>query len=149
MARRPGPVGERFWPKVRKTDECWIWEGSKTKGGYGTFLLNGKRTSASRAAWELENGPLDPLLVVHQKCGNRSCVRLEHFVIKSKFLKSPATPFKRGTDNIQSKLQEHQVRRIRELHEKGMSIYSLAKKYKVAQTTIRCLVREITWKHII
>jgi hypothetical protein len=44
---------ERFWPKVLKQDNgCWIWQGSRTKAGYGNFTL-GRRGDGHEYAHRL------------------------------------------------------------------------------------------------
>ena len=55
-------VQERFWAKVDKTGDCWLWLGSTgATGGYGTFNLgNNKFISAHRFAYEAEHGPVPP-----------------------------------------------------------------------------------------
>ena len=56
------PAEERFWEKVDKSGDCWLWLGSTTAtGGYGTFNRgNNKFISAHRFAYELERGPIPP-----------------------------------------------------------------------------------------
>lgn len=46
-------VEERFWEKVerRGPDECWLWLGGKTGGGYGYFWLDGRMVRAHRFAY--------------------------------------------------------------------------------------------------
>ena len=68
----------RFWAKVDKSGECWLWTAGTTWNGYGRFKLEGKTLRAHRFAWELENGPIpDGLLVLHD-CDTRACVRPSH-----------------------------------------------------------------------
>lgn len=71
----------RFWPKVAKSDGCWLWTGSKTKLGYGMFSIDWRsnsRAMAHRWAWENANGPIPDGLQLDHLCRNPSCVRPEH-----------------------------------------------------------------------
>lgn len=34
---------ERFWAKVDKSGECWLWTSAISPGGYGAFWLNKSR----------------------------------------------------------------------------------------------------------
>ena len=73
----PRPIAERFWEKVNKTGDCWIWTGS-TNHGYGQFYVNGKPTPgrAHRVAYELAIGPIPNGLELDHLCHNRdkSCM---------------------------------------------------------------------------
>lgn len=71
------PPELRFWPKVNKTDSCWIWAGQIHKPtGYGLFW-NGKKTvRAHRYRFITDNG-YEPEVVMHT-CDNPSCVNPAH-----------------------------------------------------------------------
>lgn len=60
--RAPNERASRFWRRVikRGADECWLWRGALTTGGYGAFSLRGKQITASRRAYELAYGPIPP-----------------------------------------------------------------------------------------
>lgn len=68
----------RFWPKVRKTDQCWIYEGHADRNGYGLFRLGKTHVIAHRFSYELINGPIEDGLEIDHLCKNRSCVRPDH-----------------------------------------------------------------------
>ena len=53
---------------------CWIWEGQKTKDGYGTF----KGLLAHRVVWERERGALGQGQELDHLCRRRACVRPSH-----------------------------------------------------------------------
>jgi len=69
---------DRFWSKVNKTDECWIWTAGKNQKGYGQFRLNGKTQKAHRVSYELMIGPIPDGLQIDHLCRNRACVRPDH-----------------------------------------------------------------------
>ena len=84
MARwRAETAEERFWRKVNKTDDCWLWTGSLDRTGYGEFVVVGTRkgrrkTGAHRFAWELDNGPIADGMELDHLCRVHSCVRPSH-----------------------------------------------------------------------
>jgi hypothetical protein len=32
-------LAERFWSKVERGRDCWVWQGSRVAPGYGTIKL--------------------------------------------------------------------------------------------------------------
>lgn len=78
--RIDGDVPTRFWAKVDKTEDCWIWTGTKTLG-YGTFGIDNITRFAHRVAYELERGPLAENMRLLHRCSNSACVRPEHLLV--------------------------------------------------------------------
>ena len=72
---------QRFWEKVRKTENCWLWQGSVTSDGYGRFHMSGKTHSAHRIAYMLRNGMIEDDLHVLHKCDNPPCVNPAHLYL--------------------------------------------------------------------
>jgi hypothetical protein len=70
-------AAERFWPRVRKTASCWIWEGSRRRG-YGQFSFNGRPVAAYRWAYEALRGPVPAGMELDHLCRNPSCVNPDH-----------------------------------------------------------------------
>ena len=68
----------RFWAKVNKTENCWIWTASTNGQGYGCFRIDGKTRRAHGIAWALANGPVSVGLELDHLCRNPSCVRPSH-----------------------------------------------------------------------
>jgi hypothetical protein len=76
--RRHGDADDRFWSKVLIGDGCWEWQGPRDGDGYGLFKIGGKMVRASRVAFEMFNGPLDPALLACHTCDNPPCLRPDH-----------------------------------------------------------------------
>ncbi len=81
-ARDRIPAGDRFWSKVDKSPNgCWLWVGSLSSAGYGTFNL-GRRGDgyalAHRYSYESVRGNVPDGLVLDHLCRNRACVNPDH-----------------------------------------------------------------------
>lgn len=68
----------RFWAKVDRSGDCWIWTGALQSKGYGSFRLNGRTRLAHRLAYESGHGPIAPGLQVDHLCRVRRCVNPGH-----------------------------------------------------------------------
>lgn len=71
-------VEARFWSKVDKTGECWLWAAGRDKDGYGIFSIARRSLRAHRVAYELLVGPIPQGLVIDHLCRNEPCVNPEH-----------------------------------------------------------------------
>lgn len=74
----PRPTeSERFWSKVDKSGECWIWTGGK-RNGYGFFNVRPTTIGAHRFAYIEANGPVPEGLVIDHRCRVKLCVNPKH-----------------------------------------------------------------------
>ena len=69
---------KRFWGRVSKTENCWIWKGYTKADGYGEIWIQGKHQRAHRVAYEWEYGEIPEGLTIDHTCWNRACVRPTH-----------------------------------------------------------------------
>ena len=77
LARWPQTFEERFWAKVDKTGDCWLWTGPTDRSGYGRVA----ERLTHRIAWGLVMGPIpDGLLVCHH-CDIPPCVNPAHLFL--------------------------------------------------------------------
>ena len=80
------PIANRFWPKVQKSDGCWLWTGAIKSNGYGHIGSEGpggylKVRTTHRVSWELHFGPIPAGLLVLHRCDVRNCVRPDHLFL--------------------------------------------------------------------
>ena len=152
----------RFWSRVQKTNDCWIWTGSIFKtSGYARFCkYYGKDVIAHRMSWEIHNGPIPNGMYVCHTCDNRKCVNPAHLYLgthqdnmndrnrKNRQARGPAIAkgrFKRmGEDNGRAKLTKEQIESIR-LLKNDASQTELAKMFNVSQQQISRILRNILW----
>lgn len=72
-------VDDRFWGKVNKTDDCWVWTASTDSKGYGRFTVaHDVKVAAHRWAYESLVGPIGDGLELDHLCRNRACVNPFH-----------------------------------------------------------------------
>lgn len=79
-SRHIAPIEQRFWAKVRKSDDCWEWTGSTNRKGYGQIATRrGSRPlQAHSFSFELHFGPIPEGHCVLHACDNPGCVRPDH-----------------------------------------------------------------------
>lgn len=78
-----GTVEERFWAYTEKTEDCWIWHGTRDGNGYGQLTMKDgpyrrKMVGAHRLSYEINVGPIPEGLVLDHLCRNPGCVNPEH-----------------------------------------------------------------------
>ncbi len=71
---------ERFWAKVDRTGDCWIWTAASL-GGYGQFGTEQGIQGAHRFSYEIVNGPIPSGLNVCHTCDTPLCVKPNHLFV--------------------------------------------------------------------
>lgn len=71
----------RFWAKVDKTGECWLWTGACNSGGYGTLVRQGKKFYAHRYSFAARGIEIPAGMLVDHICHTLACVRPDHLRI--------------------------------------------------------------------
>lgn len=138
---------------VRGPDECWVWQGSLNKDGYGNFRYHGKTDKAHRASFIEHGGVLLPGQSVRHTCDNRPCINPAHLEAGShqdnmldRSLRGRSSGGRKlGVSNNFAKLSEHDVVRIFQMEGHYADI---AFRFNVTDGCVRQIKTRKTWKHI-
>lgn len=145
----------RFWKYVEKTNDCWLWTGAKTHGGYGVLNNGAKVIRAHRLSYQIHRGDFSPDLDILHKCDNPSCVNPDHLSTGTA-KDNVADMFQKGRGYVVggasgekhpgAKLTQSQVDAIRsEYIPHVMSFQKLADKYGVSKRAIQFIVHRKQW----
>lgn len=148
---------DRFWARVQRGENCWLWTGGKS-GAYGQLTVAGRRVLAHRASWLITNkAALSVDKVVRHTCDTPLCVRPEHLVAGSAAQNVRDTyernrrrsgTWSGGTSRPNAVLDDQVVTELRRAVRGGRSIRSLALEIGVAYTTAHRAIRGIGWSHV-
>jgi len=146
------PITERFWEKVDKSSECWLWTGSQMSSGYGRISVNGRVIGAHRLSFELHFKEIPTGLYVCHKCDNRLCVRPDHLFLGTQTdnLKDMVSKSRnkrcRGEQHHSAKLSQRQVIAIRIITQFGSIPYrQVAKIFGVSQPLVSRIISRKSW----
>ncbi len=144
----------KFWGKVVKVDNgCWIWQGAKSKDGYGLFGIYSKVLRAHCLAFILTYDiDITGLCVLH-RCDNPPCCNPDHLFLgtdrdnsNDKVAKNRQS---QGETHGTAKLNKIQVAQIRWLYNTGnYTQKQLAFMFYVDSSHIGKIVRNECWKDI-
>ena len=142
----------RFWGKVRKSETCWLWRGTRSANGYGWFKSNGRMVKAHRFSWTLANGPIPDDMFVCHRCDTPLCVRPEHL-----FIGTPADNIRdasikgrllRGVAHRRATLTPEIVAAIRAQRAEGASYSAIAATLGVGRSAVCHVVNGRVWRHL-
>lgn len=150
------PLEQRFWNKVNKQGNCWIWTGAKQPTGYGYIGAGGRncgRVMAHRWSYEQAKGPIPNSMYVLHSCDNPSCVNPAHLRVGTPLdntndaiargrLVNP--PVMSGEANMKAKLTLDQVKIIRASPHIKASVFARA--FGISHSSVSRVKLGKSWK---
>lgn len=138
---------------VIRSDGCWGWKGQLERG-YPKMTCR-KSLGANlghRASWIIHKGLIPKGMSILHKCDNRSCTNINHLFLGTHqdnvndMITKKRNPI--GSKVGTSKLNEDQVKEIKNLLKIGRSLTSIADKFDVTPQAIYLIRQEKNWKHV-
>jgi Autographiviridae endonuclease len=151
--------------KISRTDDCWLWTGSRRGGRYGQVQVDRKNWLVHRLMWTVINGPIPEGMCVCHHCDNMLCVNPAHLFLGTNADNSADMVAKgrsasgdrnasrlyfarrpRGEGHASSKLTAEEVATIRRLRANGTPRHVLATRFGVSRTHISRIVSHQSWR---
>lgn len=147
-------IEDRFMQRVRKTDSCWLWLGSKDRDGYPLFMaeINGERfRKGHRVSYAMFRGKVGNGILVCHTCDNPSCVNPDHLFLgtsddnmKDKAAKGRSR-VPQGEKSPHAKLTQEQAQAI--LIDARPYI-AIANEYGISATTVGSIKQRASWPEL-
>ena len=121
--------------QIKKTNSCWIWNGSVDKNGYGRIGINKKHYPCHRIVYYIykQDKEIDFLHVLH-KCNNKLCCNPDHLCL--------GTDKENSIDSIifnttkKSKISLEQAKEIKEKRIAGLTVKEISKETGINEDLI-------------
>ncbi len=155
---------ERFWSKVDKSGDCWIWKGARhRRTGYGCARgPDGSQTQAHRVAFLLTKGPIPTGALVRHTCDVRLCVKPDHLLSgthsenmrdrdeRDRTPRGSALnhPPQKGERNHAAKLTNEIVRAVRAMRSAGIPCREIDRRLGLTYGHSWLITRRKIWNHI-
>ena len=121
--------------KAEYDTPCHLWQGTKTRDGYGIMTVAGRRDCAHRVAYRLRHGQIPEGKCLDHLCRRPSCVNPEHL--------EPVTQAENCRRGLRAKLTAHDVAAIRG---SGDTQRALARRFGVTQGHISRVKNALSWR---
>ena len=145
---------ERFWMRVNKTEDCWIWTGGRDEDGYGVFRgkVDGRQFErAHRFSYALHNGGIPRYKHICHRCDNPPCVNPDHLFLGTNAI-NMADKIAKGRARVlvgesapNARLTEDQVRSI---SADPRPYAAIAADFEVSFATVSDIKNRYSWRHL-
>lgn len=161
-------LADRFWGKVDRSGDCWLWLAGTDDDGYGKFTRDNVTVRAHRMAYILAHGEIDDTILVCHTCDNPPCVRPIHLFLgtnldnvadrvrKGRGLYGDRNPSRiyperqvRGNTHPLARLTADAIPQIRAMRATGQTYAEIAPHFGVHCDTIRDVILGRTWQHVV
>lgn len=123
---------DRFWEKIDKTGDCWIWTAAKTNKGYGKLTIRRRTWIAHRFAFTITHGMIPSSAHVLHRCDNPPCCNPDHLFLGS------------NDDNIRDriakwrgrKLSKGQEAQAAQLYANGATYRDIQEMFKISRAQV-------------
>ena len=153
-AKNARPIWETFFSLTKRAASgCIEWQGAHTDRGYGKIgpRWQGAPSTAHRASFEMQHGPIPDGFCVLHRCDNPSCVNPHHLFLGTFQDNSDDMMMKgrsrqlSGEDSPVAKLTEGEVQTIRKSNKTQRA---LAQEFAVSKSLIGRIVRGEVWRKV-
>ena len=152
----PQSLLERFWGKVKKTETCWFWMGSKMRDTrYGQFAIRvptwrggaSRPEQTHRLAYEFAHGPIPKGMVIMHTCDVPICVNPDHLRVGTQ-ADNIADKLSKGRHHWGHKLSPQEIRSIRNDYGGRLRQEDIAKRYGISRALVSLIGRRKIWVDI-
>ena len=152
---KPESLKDRHLASIDKlSNGCWEWNKSRTKFGYGKFVVGHARwENAHHITYEIYKGTVPSGMLVRHTCDNPPCCNPAHLILGT-IADNSKDMVERGRSNTGTKhhaatLTDAQVLEIRAKWETGnYTQVALGKEYSISNKQVSKIVKRQRWGHI-
>jgi hypothetical protein len=146
----------RFWSRVdvRLPEECWPWEATRNRKGYGVFWDGSRTIQAHRFSAVLHGIEIPSGFQCAHSCHNPACCNPIHLRAASgreNVSESVLAGRRRhlvGENHNRAKLTESQVREIIRLNKSGIGALRISRMFHVCKATVSHILTGRNWKSL-
>jgi hypothetical protein len=156
---------DRLFDRIKIVGDCWVWQGAKTKQGYGRLSYRAKYSQpvyAHRAMYEDVHGPVPADMEVCHSCDNPACINPAHLWVgthkeniqdairkgRHYFRKGRPPGGPHGSASHRAVLTVDQVREIRKLRGAGLRPIEIAQRLDQPYQRVYAVISGQSWKHV-
>ncbi len=149
VARAAEPIDKLLFDRILMVpfSDCWFWNGTLDRAGYGRVRHGGragKSSYAHREMYKLKKGDPTGLLVCH-KCDVPSCVNPDHLFAGTN---QDNHRDKAQKGRAAKKLTKEKVMQIRAYAETGLTHAQISEKFDVSRVMVTYVINKKYWKEI-